>query len=561
MDNKLSKIDNAFTKLSKQEDRFKDCERMYDAKFKDDFRSRTHKIKSSELKRSRLYVPLVKTTVNIIHAIFKTSFLSNGCPIEISRVGLNSDHDMVLKNTLSTAVKNKWKASKHYVGLSRAVLSSLYLPLGVVALYWDNDIQTKFIPINDIAFDPDARDINDVEYICYKWKQSRREIQKKFDSGFYKSDDKTQIINSDTRIEIKEIYEKVYKDKKDYWQLSTFADDKLVRTAKFDTQPFCFGYCFEDMPPIEKSKRDSYIGVYGSCLPEQVRELQEEYNIKRNQKIDITEMAIDPQFAISDEAGSVSMSDLISRRKYVRVSPNAGKNVNDLIMPLTVPSSYPISEEIAMLKSEYEVASGVNSIMTGQTNASDRRSMGALQAVNSASGIRVESMMQTLGNTMLNTFARNFVELIYKNMSDEEIVNLTENPAIIEKIGTLNDRKMANLDFDISVNFGTVIANEMLVNKLNTLLGVLAQNNLNNPNIIIPILKEIMTLMLGDNAPIDKIDEAYAVMMQSEQAAKENTGESGEAMSEPTSDENAMYQQIASQAPSNIQNLADVMFG
>ncbi|OCR88892.1 hypothetical protein CFT12S00416_05565 [Campylobacter fetus subsp. testudinum] len=561
MDNKLSKIDNAFAKLSKQEDRFKDCERMYDAKFKDDFRSRTYKIKSSELKRSRLYVPLVKTTVNIIHAIFKTSFLSSGCPIEISRVGLNSDHDMVLKNTLSIAVKNKWKANKHYVGLSRAVLSSLYLPLGVVALYWDTDIQTKFIPINDIAFDPDARDINDVEYICYKWKQSRREIQKKFDSGFYKSNDKAQIITADTRIEIKEIYEKTYKDKKDYWQLSTYANDKLVRTAKFDTQPFCFGYCFEDMPPVEKSKRNDYIGVYGSCLPEQVKELQEEYNIKRNQKIDITEMAIDPQFAISDESGSVSMSDLISRRKYVRVSPNSGKNVNDLIMPLTTPSAYPISEEIAMLKSEYEVASGVNSIMTGQTNASDRRSMGALQAVNSASGIRVESMMQTLGNTMLNTFARNFVELIFKNISDEELINLTENPNIIDQIGTLSDRKMASLDFDINVNFGTIIANEMLVNKLNTLLGVLAQNNLNNPNIIIPILKEIMTLMLGDNAPIDKIDEAYQIMMQQQDAAAmQGETQAREPEADPQNKE-AMYQQIDNQTPTNIQNLADVMFG
>ena len=89
------------------------------------------------------------------------------------------------------------------------MLSALYLPLGVVSVYWsDGDIQTKFIPINTIAFDPYASDINDVEYICYKFAKSRNDVKAKFKSGFYKSDDEYAVLKAGRRILIKEIYEK-----------------------------------------------------------------------------------------------------------------------------------------------------------------------------------------------------------------------------------------------------------------------------------------------------------------------------------------------------------------
>ena len=107
-------------------------------------------------------------------------------------------------------------------------------------------------------------------------------------------------------------------------------------------------------------------------------------------------------------------------------------------------------------------------------------------------------MLQTLLDTMLQSYAEHFVWLIYKFTSDEEFVRITEDPQIIEKIG---DRS-APLDFDVNVNFGTTIANEVKIGQLNSLMQVLAQANMATPAISGEIIKEILTLILGENAPI-----------------------------------------------------------
>nr|DAW72625.1 MAG TPA: Head tail connector [Bacteriophage sp.] len=514
-ENDLNLIEDAFSSLERHKWRFLECERAFRAVYKED--NRTSKRKNSQKSRSKLYVPLIKTTIAIIHAIFKTSFMSDRCPIEVTRVGLRSEHDLILQNALTAVLKNHWKKKEHRVGLSKAVLSALYLPLGIVSLFYDKaagQIRTKFIPITDLAFDKRASDINDIEYVAYKYTQSVREVKHKLDSGFYKKKANEQVLSGNAmdseRVVMKELYKKAYENQKVIWKLKTYANSVLVREADFSRLPFHFGYCIEDMPSIDEFKRGEENAVYGSCVPEMVKEIQEEYNIKRNQKIDIIENQIDPQIAINSEAGSMSVDDLMARKKVVRVATQMGKGIGDVIQVLSQPSSYGLSEEIAMLKSEYEITTGVNSVMTGQTSPSDRRAMGALQTVNAASSMRIESMMQTLLDTMLQSYAEHFVWLIYRYTSDEELISITEDQEIIQKIGSRD----GPLDFDINVNFGTTIANEVKIGQLNGLLGVLAQTNMNAPQITAEIIKQILTLILGENAPIEAIDQAMQQMQE-----------------------------------------------
>jgi|GEM_PF-484645 len=517
-DEDYSLITRAFSDLEEQEERFLRCERAYRAIYKED--NRTSKRKSAERSRSKLYIPLVKTTVNIIHSVFKTSFMSDRCPIEVKRVGLRSEHDMILQNALTAVLKNYWKKKEHRVGLSKAVLSALYLPLGIVNLFYDKtaaQIRTKFIPITDLAFDRHASDINDIEYVAYKYNQSAREIREKLERKFYKSKDRNVIAQTTAgseRIAMRDLYVKSREQGRIVWKLKTYANGTLVREATFSRLPFHYGYCIETTPSINEDEREDEIAIYGSCIPEIVWELQEEYNIKRNQKIDITENQIDPPYAIDKDAGSVAISDITARKKFIRTSPGPGRTGKDVITVMSEPGTYGLSEEIAMLKNEYEIATGVNSVMTGQTSPSDRRATSALQAVNSASGTRIESMLQTLLDTMLQSYAEHFVWLIYKFTSDEEFVRITEDPQIIEKIGDRN----APLDFDVNVNFGTTIANEVKIGQLNSLMQVLAQANMATPAISGEIIKEILTLILGENAPIEAIDEAMAQMQALEQA-------------------------------------------
>ena len=76
------------------------------------------------------------------------------------------------------------------------------------------------------------------------------------------------------------------------------------------------------------------------------------------------------------------------------------------------------------------------------------------------------------------------------------------------------------MDFDVSVNFGTTIANEVKISQLNGLLGVLAQNQISSPQITGEIVKEVLTLILGENAPIEQVDQAMAQMMAAQEAAQ-----------------------------------------
>ena len=526
MNEDLNLIKRAFSDLEQHKKRFLECERAFRAEYEDED-NRTTKRKNSERSHSKLYIPLIKTTIFIIHAIFKTSFMSDRCPIEITRIGRRSDNDLILQNALTAVLKNRWKKKEHRVGLSKAVMSALYLPLGIVNLFYDKeqgDIATRFIPITDLAFDKHASDINDIEYVCYKWRQSIRQVEEKIKTKFYKSKDKDRILGSKTewsqRVQMKDIYKKIYVNGRQMWELKSFANDYLVRETRFSTLPFHFGYCMDAMPSIDESTRENENAVYGSCVPEVVKEIQKEYNIKRNQKIDITENQIDPSFIVDKTKGVVTVSDVMARKKVIRVETDMGTRVSDVIMPFPVPPTYQLSEEIAMLSKEYEIATGVNSVMTGQTGPSDRRAMGALQTVNAASSMRIESMMQTLLETMLSSYAQHFVELLYRFVSDDEFIKITEDENIIEAIGTLAERKANRLDFDVSVNFGTTIANEVKISQLNGLLGVLAQNQISSPQITGEIVKEVLTLILGENAPIEQVDQAMAQMMAAQEAAQ-----------------------------------------
>lgn len=510
----VSLIKSDFSKLEQMEGRFLENERAYRSEYKkgtDGEAKRTGKQKASIRTRSKLYVPLTKTTVDIIHALFKTSFMGVRCPIEIQSIGQKSEHDEKLKNALSAAVQKAWATPNHRSGLSKAVLSAISQPIGHCALFYDkarNELRTNYIPPTDLAFDQYARDIFDVEHKSFRYKKSVREIKDLIKSGFYTIKDDGSLFPDNSigslRVDMEDIYMR-YTDGsgREKWKLKTFCKNILVRTASFSHSPFHSGYCLESLPSICKSQRDNELQMYGTAIPELVREIQTEYNIKRNQKIDITENQIDPMYMIDKQKGGVAESDITERRKFIRIEVANGQTIDSVIKPVAQPGTYGITEEIGMLRSEYEVVTGVNSILTGHTSPSDRRAMGALQTVNAASSMRIESMMQTLQDTMLHGYALHFVQLVWLHTPDEVFIELTEDPNIINIIGTKGKRKP--LTFDINVNFGTTIGNETKIAQLNALMQTLIQTGHNNPELIDELVKKIMVLILGETADTDKV--------------------------------------------------------
>jgi hypothetical protein len=506
-------INTAFAKVQICKPRFLKCEETYTAT-EINTSAKDKKKKQSNSTRSRLYVPLIKTTTHIMMSIFQTSFMSKKCPIDMDRVG-EREGDRDIRNAVMSVVKQYWEQSSHRVGLSKAVLSAISLPLGTAALWWDSveDMpNTRFVRITDIAFDPDATSINDIEYVCYRSKISMRDVRANFDKGLYKltkgESDFGEHLKNNERVIKDEIYTKGYsKERGTFWELTTFINNKVVREkVGFKMLPFHSGYLIEKLPSIsldidDEDEMESQI--YGLAVPELLYELQKEYNIKRNQKIDIVEKMIDPTRTVDASAGAVSLADIKNGEKFIRVRTD-GRKVSDVMSVDYVPSPYPLSEEIELIRREYETTSGVNSIMLGQTSPSDRRAMGALQTVNASSSMRIESMMQTLVDTFLNGYAQHFVYLVYNNAPDEVFAKITENPEILNIIGPRGSRKP--IEFDVRVNFGTIIGDEVKLSKLTQLLGILMQSGVTNVVVVEKLLQDILTLIQGENAALEEIE-------------------------------------------------------
>ncbi len=509
MENKKDKdfqlLKTAFDKVDNYIPTWLEYERYYNAKHtKEQFD------KLDKLGRSKLFIPTTRNIVNIIRSIFSTSFFSQGNPLELSVTNAESNEKMAHLNKIIDYYYKKLKPNKE---LNKAFLSALCFGMGTVTTYWDEKKQkviTTNIPITDIAFDYEASNIDDIEFVGYKFYESKKTIKDKFADKFYtekKAKDKLfNSFNSDgnhKRYEVKEIYSLC----KEGWKCKTFIDENLVRDVKFEQLPFQYGYAIDRIPSIDKEVRKDQILAYGRSIIEYICTLNDEINIKRNQKNDIQEEIINPSIIIPDKT-QIKASDL-KKGAGARIRAEGG---TDGILFMPVPSDYPINNDLSMLASDISDASSVNSIQQGQTGASDRRSANALAVVNANSSMRTEEMITLCNETLFEHWAKSWVKLVLKNASDETINRITQANFPLGKKGQRDD-----IDFDININFGMTIDKEKRLNDLIQLLQIIGQNPNINPLIIERIFKEILTIRMGDSMNVEKIFEELKQNQQNQQ--------------------------------------------
>jgi hypothetical protein len=172
-------------------------EKLYNAEFDNE---QLEKLKKK--KRSKLFIPAIRNTVNIIKAIFATAFFSHGCPIELVPIGEDENELWTDRNKVIKYYFEKLKPNKE---LSKAFLSALLYRMGVVITYWDDSrkkVITTFIPITDIAFDSECVNIDDVQEIAYKYYESNRVIKQKIKDGYYNIKGvKKKIFKDDSSLE------------------------------------------------------------------------------------------------------------------------------------------------------------------------------------------------------------------------------------------------------------------------------------------------------------------------------------------------------------------------
>lgn len=460
-------------------------ENIYNAKF-----DKKVYAKLKKKRRSKTFIPVVRNTINIISSIFSTAFFSEGSPIEI----LGDDEEKVKDlNVLSDYYFRKLKPNKV---LKKAMKSALLFKMGIVATYWNkhkNRVETKFIPITDIAFDNECSDIDDQEAIAYRKQESVRLIKQKIKDKIYNKKNLLKKLKLEDqinkRLEVKIIYKQTSKG----YIERTFIKDILVREINFKKLPFQFGYALDEITSTFPDTRKKQIAAYGGDLVTLLKELQKELNQKRNLKNDIQEKTLNPDVFVGD-GSELDPKDLTyGHGKAIRFKGKLSE-----VRDRTVPNDHSINEDILFIQGDLRDASSVNPIQEGRTGASDRRSAKAMSVINSNSSMRIEEMISLITETLFEHWAKAWFKLVLENADDELINKLTKKET--HTLGVKGKRD--SLEYEIKINFGISIEKEAKITDILNAIQMLSQNQNINTEFIERLLKKFIYLRFGDETDL-----------------------------------------------------------
>lgn len=450
-------------------------------------------------KRSRLFIPVTRNVINIVKSIFTTSFFSAGCPIEVSYVG---DSDTEKANAATALVKHHYEKSKPYKELARAFYSALTLRIGITLTFWDSSrerIVTRSIFVKDVAFDFEATGIDDVQYLAYRFYESGNDIYDKIKSKFYKITKKEFFERNDPE----ELFNKRYKIEElirrrgEKWYVRTFCDGKLMREREFERNPFQYGYAIDEYEYMDIDQQKDQILVYGGSMVELMRPIQDEINIKRNQKNDIQEEKINPTYFVGD---GIKINPFDLKKGPGTAIKFTGKITADNFQQRPAPSEIDLNNDLSVLtKQDLEDATGVNGIMRGDTSASDRRGAAALSIINANSSPRIEDMILLLTDTLFYNWAKTYTYLALKHSPSSLIESIMET-----KTNPLGRKQERNLDFNIKVNFGASINKDARANDLMGVIQFVLQNPKFNPAKTEALIEEFLKIKLGENTNLEE---------------------------------------------------------
>jgi len=461
-----------------------------------------HRKKAKSKKRANKISPIGHDVIKIIRSIFTTSFLSNKFPMTIEKLGKEDDERA---RQLRIACSHEWERSKPYLELSKAFLSMLIFPVGIVSQYWCPVKEKQIInyenPVN-IAFDPSATNPSDVQFVCYRYRKTARELyakmksdkSKKLKDRFYnKVKDMTEffhVYDPSTfepfkRYEIEEIYIRV----KGGWLCKTYSRELglYLRIVKFEKLPFQWGFALEQLDSVDEKKQEERVMSYGRSTIANIEFHIKEINQRRSQHADIVEKQINPDVFIGATA-EVKSSNLDK-------GPGTKIPVGDInaIKERQAPTSVGLHDDMGMLKKDIETTVGVNSILQGETGQSDRRSLGALAMLNSQSSTRVEEMIKMANETLFNNLIKTFAHSVYKNISTDTLLALgIEEPMIGE------DFQDDGFDLMVKTEFGSEAKNLERYGDIMQIVQTLGQFPNVDPNYVTNLVEEAVRVKLGD---------------------------------------------------------------
>ena len=452
---------------------------------------------AKEQERSHLFIPVAKSTIDILDSIFGEAFFSAGNPVEITK---NEDHEAAFASALNVLVTHYYKTAKPYISLNMAFSSGSRYGLGAVKPFWDHDRElpiTRYIPPTKVAFDTEALTREEIQYVSEKFKQTYQKIttlvKGKKSKRFYdkvKLKDLESILgrnyDSEENRYKRALVTEVYSVKPDgTYMCRTFIKGKLFREAAFKSNPIKHGFLAAVLPTIDEAEQENQSAAVGESVLDVIEDLVKELNQKRNQIVDLNEQLIDPYTMVGDEAD-------IDPEDAGRIKGVVNVGNPDKVKRFPPQSSFAVEKEVGLLAQDIDDATAINGMQRGQTSSSDRRAAAAMAMINANSSARLSKMVTTMNDTLFSEWAEAFVRDIYINAPDKVVAEICGLDGL-EVLGRRGER--LEVDYKVNVNFGQSINREAKISELTMLLQML---NGREDADVMPILMEVLKLILGE---------------------------------------------------------------
>lgn len=226
--------------------------------------------------------------------------------------------------------------------------------------YWNNGFIAEDVSIQDIYFDRDARSQDDVRYVVHDVYVAIDDIKRMQRAGAYsRTINIEDLVYQDnakgfTRLKLQEIYTKVGND----WKVSTVYDKThffRIDVLLQDGLPFNWGGV---MPQLKKIDEENYIANYYEPPLAAVKELQQEYNSRRNQIIDAVKQSLSPKLLVPKQSG-LNPLDLKKPIGYISVTnPQA-------VIVLPTADYRGGLQDLQVIDQEMSEATGINPLLNG----------------------------------------------------------------------------------------------------------------------------------------------------------------------------------------------------
>lgn len=462
----LKLIDASFWAIDKNRELFKELSMQYEGEYDASIKAQYEKAN-----RSAIFVPLSADYVDRISSQFKAAFFTGKTPIEV--IG----DDKAKTSKLGKFINQKLDEAKPNDEIMKAFKASLIYGFACVMMRWDEKKKvpiTTYLPVECFALDPKAVSIRDSKFYCYRQSINYIDCVSLFGDKFVEAVGKKR---DDERIEIREIYKK----KQDAWIVRSYYKNNLIREEELFYLPFFFGYAITKIPIRKENPNDEELFYFGQSLLKKIRGYQKEINKKRNQKIDIDELAINPKYIYTPDfnpeilgkgAGNGSLVDSLDSYRELKVGA-----VN-------------VDNDIAVLKAEVEQTTGLNGVHMGVTSQSDRRSAPALEILASSGSTLIEDMITTINDTLFSHWANGFVNLLSLKLDVAEM-----------------EREGISFDNNLRINFGSTISKARKIENLLKVFQISSQSQQIPQDITSNVFIELMDLLLDGEYDVSSLSQ------------------------------------------------------